>query len=151
MRTVRLYSFLKQKITYFNWRLITFQYCSGFCHTLTWISHGWTCVPASERPPHIPPHPIPQGHPSAPALSALSHVSNLDWRSSSYMVIYMFQCYFLKSSHPWLIPLNSKVCSLHLCLLCCPACRSVDTIFLIHIHALVYSICLSLSDLLHSV
>ena len=21
------------------------QYCSGFCHTVTWISHGWTCVP----------------------------------------------------------------------------------------------------------
>ena len=27
------------------WRLITLQYCSGFCHTLTWISHGFTCVP----------------------------------------------------------------------------------------------------------
>ena len=25
-----------------NW--ITLQYCSGFCHTLTWISHGFTCV-----------------------------------------------------------------------------------------------------------
>ena len=23
------------KINYFNWRLITLQYCSGFCHTLT--------------------------------------------------------------------------------------------------------------------
>ena len=22
-------------IIYFNWRLITLQYCSGFCHTLT--------------------------------------------------------------------------------------------------------------------
>ena len=29
---------------YFNWRLITLQYCRGFCHTLTWISHGCTCV-----------------------------------------------------------------------------------------------------------
>ena len=28
-----------------SWRLITLQYCSGFCHTLTWISHGFTCVP----------------------------------------------------------------------------------------------------------
>jgi len=28
-------SFLK-KLTYFNWRLITLQYCSGFCHTFTW-------------------------------------------------------------------------------------------------------------------
>ena len=29
-----LSSFFK-KIIYFNWRLITLQYCSGFCHTLT--------------------------------------------------------------------------------------------------------------------
>ena len=27
-----------------SWRLITSQYCSGFCHTLKWISHGFTCV-----------------------------------------------------------------------------------------------------------
>ena len=27
---------------------------------------------------NLPPHPIPQG-PNAPALSALSHASNLDW------------------------------------------------------------------------
>ena len=25
--------------------LITLQYCSGFSHTLTWISHGCSCVP----------------------------------------------------------------------------------------------------------
>ena len=28
----------------FNWRLITLQYCTGFCHTLTWISRGCTCI-----------------------------------------------------------------------------------------------------------
>ena len=28
-----------------SWRLITLQYCSGFCHTLTWISLGYTCIP----------------------------------------------------------------------------------------------------------
>ena len=33
-------------------RLITLQYCSGFCHTLTWISHGFTCVPHPEFPSH---------------------------------------------------------------------------------------------------
>ena len=46
---------------YFNWRLITLQYCSDFCHTLTWISHGCTCVPHQENPSHLPPHPIPSG------------------------------------------------------------------------------------------
>ena len=53
----------------------------------------------------IPPHPIPLGCPSAPALSTLSHATNLDWRSVSHMIIYMFQCYSLKSSthgfHVW--------------------------------------------------
>ena len=51
----------------FNWRLITLQYCGGFCHTFTWISHGCTCVPHPDPPSHLPPHPIPRGHPSAPA------------------------------------------------------------------------------------
>ena len=27
-------------IIYFNWRIVTLQYCDGFCHTSTWISHG---------------------------------------------------------------------------------------------------------------
>ena len=34
-------------IFFISWRLITLQYCSGFCHTLTWISRGVTCVLAS--------------------------------------------------------------------------------------------------------
>ena len=35
---------------FISWWLITLQYCSGFCHTLTWISHGFTCVPHLEPP-----------------------------------------------------------------------------------------------------
>ena len=73
----------------FNWRLITLQYCSGFCHTLTWISHGCPHVfPILTPPSHLPPHPSPQGHSSAPALSTLSHALNLDWRSISHI----YQC-----------------------------------------------------------
>ena len=54
--------FLFKKLIYFNWRLITLQYCSGFCHTLTWISHGYTCVhpfrnslpsPSTSHPPGL--------------------------------------------------------------------------------------------------
>ena len=45
---------------FFIWRLIILQYCSGFCHILTWISHGFTCVPDPEPPSYLPPHPIPQ-------------------------------------------------------------------------------------------
>ena len=118
------------KINYFNWRLITLLYCSGFCYTLTWISHGCTCVLHPETPSHLAPHPIPQGHPSAPALSTLSHVSNLDWRSIPQMIISMFQCYPIKSSYPCLLPQSPKVCSLHLCLFCCLVYRVIITIFL---------------------
>ena len=63
------------------------------------------------HPSHLPLHPTPQGHPSAPALSTLSHASNLDWWSISHMIIYMFQCYSLRSPHPRLLPQSPKVCS----------------------------------------
>ena len=56
-------------IIFISWRLITLQYCSGFCHTVTWISHGFTCVPHPEHPSNLPPHPIHLGHPSVPAPS----------------------------------------------------------------------------------
>ena len=53
---------------------------------LPWVymcSPSWTLLPD-------PPHPIPLGHPSAPAPSILYHASNLDWRFISHMIIYMF-------------------------------------------------------------
>ena len=54
---------------FISWRLITLQYCSGFCHTLTWISHGFTCIPHPDPPSYLPLHPLPLGLPSAPGLS----------------------------------------------------------------------------------
>ena len=42
-----------------SWKLITLQYGSGFCHTLTLISRGFTCVSPSWSPSHIPLHPMP--------------------------------------------------------------------------------------------
>ena len=55
---------------FISWRLITLQYCSGFCHTLKWISHRFTCAPHPDPPSHLPLHPIPLGLPSAPGPSA---------------------------------------------------------------------------------
>ena len=54
---------------FISWRLITLQYCSGFCHTLTWISHGVTCIPHPDPPSHVPLYPIPLAVPSAPGPS----------------------------------------------------------------------------------
>ena len=76
---------------------------------------------------YLPPHPIPLGYPRAPALRALIHKLNLHWLSILHMVIYMFQCYSLKSSYPYLLPQSPKVCSLHLCLFCCLAYRVIVT------------------------
>ena len=73
--------------------LFYFTILYWFCHTLTWICHGCTCVPHPEPPSHLPLHPIPLGHPSAPALSTLYHTLNLDWRFISHVIIYMFQCH----------------------------------------------------------
>ena len=39
------------QFVYFNWRLITLQYCGSFCHALTWISHRCTCVFPVLNPP----------------------------------------------------------------------------------------------------
>ena len=58
----------------------------------------------------------------------------------------MFQCYSLKSSRPLLLPLSPKVCSLRLHHHCCPEHRTVGTRY--HIYTLIYSIGLSLPDLL---
>ena len=80
--------------------LFYFTVLYWFCHTSTCIHHGYTCVPHHEPPSYLPPHTIPLGHPSAPAPSFLYPASNLDWRSVSHMIIYMFQCHFPKSSHP---------------------------------------------------
>ena len=89
---------------------------------------------------HLPPHAIPLDCPHAPALSALFQAANLDWSSISHMVIYMFQCSPLKSSHPRLLPQSPKVCSLYLCLFCCLAYRVIITIFLNSIYMCLYTV-----------
>ena len=53
---------LKEPVFFFflfifiSWRLITLQYCSVFCHTLTWISRGFTRLPHPNPPSHLPLH-----------------------------------------------------------------------------------------------
>ena len=79
---------------------------------------------------HLPPHPFPLGHPSAPAPSILYHASNLDWQFISHIIIYMCQCHSPISSPPRPLPQSPKDCSIHLFLFCCLAYRVIVTIFL---------------------
>ena len=124
-------------LIYFNWSIITLQYCDGFCYTSTWIDHRYTRVPPHPEPPsRLPPHPIPVGCPRALTLGALLHALNLPWSSILHMVIYVSMLF------PQIIPplppsTESKSLFLHLCLLCCPACRIVSTIFLNSIYVCI--------------
>ena len=76
------------------------------------------CVSPHPKPSsHLSPHAIPLSCSRSLALGALLHASNLHWSSSLHMVIHVFQCYTLKSSHPCILPQSPKAHSLHLCLL----------------------------------
>ena len=72
---------------------------------------GVHVFPILNTPSHLPPHPIPQGHPSAPALSTLSHASILDWRSVSHMVPTRLLC-------PWDSPGKNTGVGCHFLLQC---------------------------------
>ena len=97
-------SFFLYKFIYFNWSLITLQYCIGFAIHQHESTMGIHVFPILNAPSYLPPHTIHLGHPSAPAPSILYHASNLDWRFISYMILYMFKCHSSKSSHPLPLP-----------------------------------------------
>ena len=100
-----------------------------FCHTSTWIHHGYTRVPHPEPFSLLPPCTIPLGHPSAPAPSSQYHALNLDWWFISYMILYTFQCHSPKASHPLPLPQSPKDCSIHLCFFCCLTYRVFFLLF----------------------
>ena len=122
-----------------------------FCHTLTWIHHRCTCVPHPEPPSLLPPHPIPLGHPSAPAPSTLYHALNLDWQFISHIIIYMFQCHSPKSSHPCPLPERKRLFCTSVSLLLSHIQGYHYHLSKFHIYAIVYCIDVFLSGLLHSV
>ena len=137
-------------IIFIRWKLIPLKYCSGFCHTLTWISHGFTCVPHPEPPSHLPPHPIPLGHPSAPALSTcLMHPT---WTGDLFHP-WQYTCFnVVLSDHPtFAFSHRVQKSVLYICLFmsCIQGYRYHLSKF--HIYALVYCIGVFLSGLLHSV
>ena len=102
-----VYLVFKYEFIYFNWRLITLQYCIGFAILNMNPPQVNMCSP-SGTPHLLPPHTIPLGRLSAPAPSIQYHASNLDWRFISYMILYMFQCHSPKSSYPLPLPQSPK-------------------------------------------
>ena len=112
-------------ILFFNFTILHW-----FCHISKWILLRYTRVPHPEPSSLLPPHTIPLCRPSAPAPSIQYRALNLDWRLVSYMILYVFQCHFSKSSHPLPFPQSPKDCSIHQCLFCCLVYRVIVTIFL---------------------
>ena len=109
------FNFFFKKLIYFNWRLITLQYCSGFCSFMSYIdmNQPWVymCPPSwTLFTPPSPSHPSGSSQCTSPENPV--HASNLDWWSVSHMIIHMFQCYSLISSHPHLLPQSPKDCSI---------------------------------------
>ena len=134
----------------FIFTLFYFTILCWFCHTLTWIHHGCTCVSKHEPPSHLPPHIISLDHPGEPAPRILYPALNVDWRFVSYMIVYMFQCHSPKSSHPLPLPQSPKVRSTHLCLLLFRIQGHHYHLSKFHIYVLVYCIGVFLSGLLHA-
>ena len=74
--------------------------------------------------------PLPPSSPPAPSRSSqstryerLSHASNLGWWYVSPLIVYMFRCCSLETSHPRLLPQSLNDCSINLCLFFCSAYR----------------------------
>ena len=106
---------------------------------------SWTSFP-------LPPHPHPLGCHRTLNLSSLNHIAN------SHQVSYFTYGNIHVStplsplSPPSPSPALPTVCSLCLFLHCCPADSFISTVFLgSNTYASTCDICLSLSDLLHSV
>ena len=121
------------------------------------ISHNYIYITFLLRLP-----PFPSLHPSKSSQStrmgSLCYLTTSHQLSILYMVVYISQWCFLHSSLS-LFPLQwPQVHSRHLRLHSFPANRFVKAIFLdsiyiyiFHISVLIYNICFSLYDLLHSV
>ena len=124
--------------SFLSFFFLNFTILYWFCHTSTWIHHGYTHVPHPEPPSHLPPRTIPLGHPSAPDPSILYPALNLDRRFLSY-ILYMFQCHPPKSS-PSSLSQSPKDCSIHLCLFCCLTYRVIVTIFINSIYMRKYTV-----------
>ena len=126
------------------------------CFTILWwflpyINMNWPqgcmCPPILNSPTSSLPTPS----------SGLSQSTSF-WCPASYIILLLVIYFtygnvhvsmlFSQISHPCLLPLSVKVCYLHLCLLCCPACRIVVTVFLNSVGSVssVAQTCLTLCD-----
>ena len=137
IKLILFFSFLKYTFIYFNWRLITLQYCIGFPihqhESITGI-HVFPILnpsPTSLLIPSLWVIPVHQ-----PQASCIMHRT---WTGDSFH-IWNYTCFndTLKSSYPFPLPQSPKNCSIHLCLFCCLTYRVIVTILLNSIYMHLY-------------
>ena len=88
---------------FISWRLITLQNCSGFLPYID-MKQPWIYMYSSSQSPLPPPSPPdPSGSSQCTRSEHLSHACNLGWWSVSPLIIYMFRCCSLETSHPRLL------------------------------------------------
>ena len=139
---------------YFNWRLITLQYCIGFAIHQHESTTGVHVFPILNPAPTSPPRPY---HPSG-SSQCTSQEHPVSCIEPGLAICFLYDIIHVLMPFSQILPRlplpqSPKDCSIHLCLFCCLAYRVIITIFVnsIYIYALVYCIGVFLSDLLHSV
>ena len=84
---------LKDIFFFFFLRIIAFQYCVGFCHTSTRISHRYTYVPSLVDAPPI-------AHPTPPLWVATGHQVDLPGSHSKLALAICLPCGNVHASAP---------------------------------------------------
>ena len=91
---------------FISWRLVILQYCSGFCHTLTWISHGFTCVRHPDPPLPPPSPPDPSG--SSQCTRSKQNIVNSKVIPQHYKEFYYLE-FLLKAWHHTVVIIEIKL------------------------------------------
>ena len=80
-----------------NWRIFVLQYCVGFFHIITWISHKYTCVLSLLNYPRSPTPSVPDCH--GVLCGAFCVIQHLPISSLFRIWHCMLPRYSLRSSH----------------------------------------------------